>query len=317
MRIVIALADDALHMRAEKADEQKAAARARAAAAQLAQVADGNDLVIVQAEGERWWPEGAHHDDGCAMNGFARDLLAVEPEVTICARYDFASELRHCLPNARPCEALFSMVEVDVADPAFDHPDRTIGAVFTGPRALAAAREKHWRIAHDGVGYRRVVPSPQPLRLLQSEPLRRLVQQGTVVMCTVGGIPVVSAPDGALHGVEAVIDRYGGAALVAEAIEADQFVIATAVSGVFLDWGTANSKLLRHGHPIAVRELADASGSMAATLRAASNFAERTGRRAAIGALADIARLVDGTAGTTISCENVDPRLFAGGSVAC
>jgi len=225
-------------------------------------------------------------------------------------------ELRNLLPCGRACTTLHATVEVDIADPAFAHPDKRIGAVLLGERALAVARAEHWRIAQDGIGYRRVVPNPSPMRLLQSEPLRRLIEQGTVVMCAVGGVPV-AVDDGRLHRVEALVDEYAGAALVAEAIDADLYVIATDRAGVFLDWGTANSKLLRHGHPSVLHELACTAGTMSANLEAAARFAERTGRRAAIGALSDVVRLVEGTAGTTISCERVDPRGFAGGAVAC
>lgn len=315
MRIVIALADDAMQKRGAGAGTSKEAETLRAAAEQLARVADGNDLVVVQAQGHPLWPAPEYDRGAYAMNGFAHDLLATDADHTIACRLDM--ELRHRLPSTRACATLFSMVEVDMADPAFDHPDMPIGAVFTGQRALACAQQKHWRIAHDGVGYRRVVPSPRPKRLLQLAALRGFVDQGAVVMCTVGSIPVVlSAADGGWHGVEAVIDPYVGAAFVAQEIGADRFVIATDVAGVFLDWGTANSKLLRHGHPSAVREFAAEAGSMGPKLQAASGFAERTGARAVIGALDDVARLVDGTAGTTISCERVDPRRFAGGAVA-
>lgn len=315
MRIVIALADDAMQKRAGCPGSSKRAEEMRAVAAQLARVARDNDLVVVQAEGHPLWPAPSYDHDAYAMNSFAHDLLATDADQAIACRLDL--ELRHLLPSTRACSTLFSRIGVDPADPAFDRPDMPIGAVFTGQRALACAQQKHWRIAHDGVGYRRVVPSPQPKRLLQLAALRGFLDQGAVVMCTVGSIPVVSsAADGGWHGVEAVIDPYVGAAFVAQEAGADRFVIATEVAGVFLDWGTANSKLLRHGHPSAVREFAAEAGAMGPKLHAASGFAERTGARAAIGALADVARLVDGTAGTTISCERVDPRRFAGGAVA-
>jgi carbamate kinase len=286
MRIVIALAGNALHKRGEKGGEkggaQDEAPCVKAAASQLARVADGNDLVIVHDE----------HDE---------------------SHYEL--ELRNCLTKARPCATLQTVIEVDLADPAFAHPDKPIGAFIVGEHALAEAQAQHWSLTHDGIGYRRVLPSPKPKRLLQTEPLHRLIEQGMVVMCS-GGRPVVAAADGGLRDIHAFIDPYDGAALIAEAIDADLFVIATEMAGVILDWGTANSKLLSHGHPSAVREFAASAGMMAPKLRAASKFAERTGRRAAIGALADLKRLVDGTAGTTISCDGIDARSVSCGSVA-
>jgi carbamate kinase len=208
------------------------------------------------------------------------------------------------------------MVEVDTADPALARSEDAIGRLITGDYALAVTREKPYSPAHDRIGYRHAAPNPRPTRLLQARLLHSLVEQGTVVMCRGGGTPVVATPGGGVSGVRAFIDPYDCAALVAETIDADLFVIAMEMAGVILDWGTANSKLLRHGHPSALRELASTVGSMAPTLQAASSFVERTGRRAAIGALNDVARLVDGSAGTTISCERADPRRFEGGAVA-
>jgi len=315
MRIVIALADDALHRKTIGADVDTEALIVRSAALQLARVADGNELVIVHADGWRTTPTAPPPDQNHdAFEPCSSEPLEVATGMTTGDRLEL--ELRNLLPSARACVTLRTMVEVDIADPAFSHPDKPVGAVLLGERALAVARAKHWRLAQDGIGYRRVVPSPRPMRLLQSDPLRRLTEQGAVVMCAVAGVPV-AADNGRLRGVEALVDHYTGAALVAEAIDAELYVIATDMAGVFLDWGTANSKLLRHGHPSAMSELVSSAGSMGPKLEAASRFAERTGRRAAIGALTDVARLVEGTVGTTISCERADPRRFEGGAVAC
>lgn len=316
MRIVIALASDALHRRGGKGGTQEDALVVRSAAEQLARIAQGNDVVIVHSDGYRIPPNATdHHEE--RGNGAVSSELADRETAPTKIGTSFERELRNMLPSARRCAALHTQVEVDRTDPAFDSPNMAVGPMLTGERALAAAREKHWHLAHDGIAYRRVVPSPQPVRLLQEEPLRRLVEQGAVVVCTVGVMPVVAAVDGASHAVDAVIDEHDGAALVARTVQADLFVIATDKPGVFLDWGTANSKLLRHGHPSVLHELACTAGTMSAKLEAAARFAERTGRRAAIGALSDVVRLVEGTAGTTISCEHVDPSGFAGGAVAC
>ena len=315
MRIVIALADGALHRKTVRPDMDTEALVVRSAASQLVRVADGNELVIVHADGRRTTPTALPTDpDGDACESCSSEPIDAATDIARGDRLEL--ELRNLLPSARACVTLRTMVEVDIADPAFTHPDKPIGAVLLGERALAVARAKHWRLAQDGIGYRRVVPNPRPMRLLHWEPLSQLMEQGAVVMCAVGGVPV-AADDGGLHRVEALVDHYAGAALVAEAIDADLYVIATEMAGVFLDWGTANSKLLRHGHPSAMREWLRSTGSMGPKLEAAARFAERTGRRAAIGALTDVARLVEGTVGTTISCERADPRRLEGGAVAC
>lgn len=291
MRIVIALAEKALHKRGERGSAEDEARCVSAAASQLAKVADGNDIVIVQERDEFDAPAG----DGCR----------------------FERELRHCLTNARPCATLRAMVEVDTADPALARSEQATGGFITGEHVLVVTRGKPCSPAHDGIGYRHAAPNPRPKRLLQARLLHRLVEQGAVVMCRGGGTPVVAAPGGGVSGVRGFIDPYDCAALIAETIDADLFVIAIEMAGVILDWGTANSKLLRHGHPSALREFASCAGAMAPKLQAASRFAERTGRRAVIGALAEVERLVEGTAGTTISCQRVDPRSVSCGSVAC
>ncbi|WP_158244333.1 amino acid kinase family protein [Trinickia dabaoshanensis] len=315
MRIVIALADNALRKRGGQTGASADGHAVRAAAARLAGVVEGNDVVLVHenergADGSAWSGLSDRTGEAGTHDGVPTPLHADDVH-----RFDL--ELRNCLTSARACATLLPMVEVDAADPAFDRPDQPIGAFIVGERAVAAARAKRWDIAKDSIGYRRVVPNLRPVRLPQSEALRRLIDERTVVICAGGVVPVVARADGAWHGVDAVVDPYSAAELIAEAIDADLFVIVTDMAGVFLDWGTANSKLLRHGHPDALREFADTAGAMGPKLRAASHFAERTGRRAAIGALADVERLVAGTAGTTISCERVDPRRFAGGSIAC
>lgn len=316
MRIVIALGCNAVLKRGTKIGAEAQAHGIRSAAAQLAKVAEGNDLVIVHGKDHRAGLLASHDCEVHAANGLHHTIQEAESDARL--DYQLELELHNHLPKARPCATLLPMIQVDAADPAFKHPDKPIGAGFSGEHALRAARAKGWTVAYDGVGYRRVVPSPRPMRVVHLTPLRRLIDEGTVVICAGGGgIPVVAAADGGLHGVEAIVDKHHSAALVAEAIEADLFVIATDVAGVFLDWGTANSKLLRHGRPGALREFPFCAASMGPKVEAASRFAERTGRRAAIGALSDIAELIDGTAGTTISCEHVDPRRVPGGSIVC
>lgn len=315
MRIVIALADSALHKRGEKVGVERAAHNVRAAAAQLARVADGNDLVIVCADGHAIGADVSQARDSCVGDGVRHGAGGGLTDVRVADQLEL--ELRHCLPSQRSCATLVTMVEVDRADPALKAQDEPNEPVLSARRDFAAGHSQRGGAAHHGIGYRRVGPSPQPIRLLESEALRQLIAQGAVVICTRGCIPVVAAADGGLHSVAATVDPYGGAALVAEAVQADRFVIATEMAGVFLDWGTANSKLLRHGHPSALREFTAAAGAMGPKLQAASRFAERTGRRAAIGALTDVARLVEGTSGTTISCERIDPRCISNGSIAC
>ncbi|WP_116140404.1 carbamate kinase [Trinickia diaoshuihuensis] len=300
MRIVIALGGNALLKRGEALSAEAQRANIRLAAEQLAQVAEGNEVVIVHGNGPQVGLLASQEREARTSAGFPLDVLDAETEGMI--GYLLELELRNRLPKARACATLLTMVEVDPNDRAFDHPDKPIGAMLTDAAALEAAKAKGWAIARDGTGYRRVVPSPRPQRLVQWAPLRWLLDQHAIVICAGGGgIPVVAAEDGTLRGIEAVVDKDRSAALVAEEIDADVFVIATDVEGVFADWGTPSATLLRHLDPSILRERTFAAGSMGPKVEAAARFAQRTGRRAAIGALTDVAALVEGTAGTTMS----------------
>jgi carbamate kinase len=122
-----------------------------------------------------------------------------------------------------------------------------------------------------------------------------------VVVCAGGGgIPTAYGADGALFGVEAVVDKDKASALLARQLEADVLVLATDVAGVYLDWGGPNERLLERATPAELARLDLPPGSMGAKIDAARDFVEATGKRASIGALADLERLVAGEAGTTV-----------------
>jgi len=116
-----------------------------------------------------------------------------------------------------------------------------------------------------------------------------------------GGIPTFYGEDGKLHGVEAVIDKDRAAALLAQQLEADFFIMATDVPAVHVGWGTRDERAVRRASPAALSRFAFAAGSMGPKVEAARDFAQRTGRMAAIGALEDIPSILGGEAGTLIS----------------
>jgi carbamate kinase len=194
------------------------------------------------------------------------------------------------------------MVEVDPADPAFQNPTKPIGPVYSEEDAKRLAKERGWAIAPDGGKWRRVVASPQPKRLFELRPVKWLLEKGTIVICGGGGgIPTVYGEDGKLHGVECVIDKDRVASLLAQQLDADFFVMATDVPAVSVGWGTPSAKAVRRASPAAIGRFEFASGSMGPKVGAARDFAERTGKTAAIGALEDIPRILAGEAGTLVS----------------
>jgi carbamate kinase len=194
------------------------------------------------------------------------------------------------------------MVEVDPEDPAFLEPTKPIGPIYGAQQARRLATERGFAMAPDGDGYRRVVPSPLPKRVLELRAIRWLLARKVIVICAGGGgIPTVRADDGRLSGVEAVIDKDRAAALLAKEVQADLLVLATDVDAVYERFGSPDAAPLGDMTPRALKKLSFDPGSMGPKVEAACDFVESRGQRAVIGALEEISRLVEGTRGTRVA----------------
>jgi len=210
-------------------------------------------------------------------------------------------ELRNVLPRDATLATLLTMIEVDAGDPAFSNPTKFVGPICTREEADRRAAELHWDFRQDGGRWRRVVPSPEPKRIVEIEAIRRLLESESVVICAGGGgIPTRRTGDGALEGVEAVIDKDLASELLAESIDADLFVMATDVDGVYTGWGTPQQRRLDQVTPEELTGHEFPAGSMGPKVKAAARFAANTGMRAAIGSLDDIAGIVAGERGTNV-----------------
>ena len=206
------------------------------------------------------------------------------------------------MPFEVPFATLLSQVEVDINDPAFKNPTKPIGPVYSKEEAERLAKEKNWSIAQDGDKYRRVVPSPLPKRIFEINPVKWLLEKGSIVICAGGGgIPTYYDEQHNLRGVEAVIDKDLCSALLADNLEADLFIIATDVSATFVDWGKPTQKAIASAPPDEIEKMGFAAGSMGPKVQAAVNFARSTGKDAVIGSLSDIVDIVKGKAGTRIT----------------
>lgn len=216
--------------------------------------------------------------------------------------------------------AVVTHVEVDPADPAFADPVKPVGPFFERQRALELAAERDWEVREDsGRGYRRVVPSPLPIDIVELGAVSALVAAGYVVVAAGGGgIPVSRAPDGALSGVDGVIDKDHAAARLAAAVGAAELYLLTGVDAVMLDFGTARE---RPAHRLSVvdaeQHLADgqfAAGSMGPKVQAALAFLAGGGRRAVITSPERLAEVSAGRTdvGTSIVADAVVP-VAAGG----
>ncbi|WP_034594516.1 carbamate kinase [Hamadaea tsunoensis] len=304
-RVVVALGGNALLRRGEPMTAEAQRGNVQQAAPLLAAVATRHQLIVTHGNGPQ---VGLLALQGAAHTGsdpFPLDMLGAETEGMI--GYVIEQELGNLLPPEIPFATVLTMIEVDPADPAFADPTKFVGPVYDEDRARKVAEEKGWAVKPDGRYWRRVVPSPEPKRIFEIRPIRWLVEKGTIVICAGGGgVPTMYAPAATpggrsrLVGVEAVIDKDFAGELLAREIEADLFVMATDVDAVYLGWGTPQQRRLDRATPAELRAMDFAAGSMGPKVEAACRFVERTGRRAAIGGLADIERIVDGTAGTQI-----------------
>ena len=214
--------------------------------------------------------------------------------------------------TSRPAAAVVTRTRVDAADPGFTKPTRPIGRFL--PEQEARTLVEHGETWEDRgeKGWRRVVASPEPLEILDAPAVRTLVDAGYVVVANGGGGIPVAREDGALRGVEAVIDKDLGAALLARAVEADVLVIATDVPNAVLRFGQPDAEPLGRISVTRMRELAGeghfAGGSMGPKVDAACRFVEQGGRYAVITSLDNIIEAVAGEAGTVVVPEKTNNK---------
>jgi carbamate kinase len=199
-----------------------------------------------------------------------------------------------------------TQTEVAADDTAFQAPSKPIGSFMDEPMARQRERDAGWVVKEDaGRGWRRVVPSPVPLRIVEIDAIRSLVEAGFVVISTGGGgIPVVRDAEGNLSGVAAVIDKDLASALLANELGADLFIISTAVEKVALDWGKPDQRWIdRMTLSGAKQHLAEgqfAPGSMGPKIEAVIAYLERGGIEAIITDPDNVERALAGETGTHI-----------------
>jgi carbamate kinase len=301
MRVLVALGGNALLKRGEPMTEETQRANIRIAARSLAPVAEQHQLVMSHGNGPQVGLlalQSAAYKD---VDPYPLDVLGAQTEGMI--GYLIEQELGNALPAEVPLATLLTMIEVDADDPAFDDPTKFVGPVYDDAAAEALAAQKGWVFKRDGDKLRRVVPSPAPKRIFEIRPIRWLLDHGVVVICAGGGgIPTTWTPgrERTLQGVEAVIDKDAASEMLAREIDADLFVMATDVDGVYEGWGTENERRLGEVTAEEIRAHSFAAGSMGPKVDAAARFVEATGKRAAIGALEDIEAIVAGAAGTNV-----------------
>lgn len=205
-----------------------------------------------------------------------------------------------------PVVNLLTRVEVSKDDPDFKEPSKPIGPFYSKEEADQLAAEKGWTVVEDSNrGYRRVVPSPEPLKIHEAQTIKDLAEAGSIVVaCGGGGIPVMTTQAGGVEGIEAVIDKDRSGYKLAEEVNADVFMILTDVDNVFVNFGTPDQKALEQ---ITVNEMETyveegqfSKGSMGPKVEAALNFARKTGT-SIICSLEQVDKAINGKSGTIIS----------------
>jgi carbamate kinase len=200
-----------------------------------------------------------------------------------------------------------TQVEVDVNDPAFKSPSKPIGSFMEEEEAMRRRDNEGWDIKEDaGRGWRRVVASPAPKRIVELEVIRQLLDAGVVTIAVGGGgIPVIANESGDLEGVAAVIDKDLASALLASQVDADLLLISTAVEKVALNFGTPDQRWVDKFTLAEVKQYLEegghfAEGSMAPKMRAVVQFLEAGGKEALITNPQNIERAMAGETGTRI-----------------
>jgi carbamate kinase len=298
MLVVLALGGNALLRRGEPLDAAVQRANVKAAAEAIAEVAHHHRVVVTHGNGPQVGLLALQNEAYEEVEGYPLDVLDAESEGMV--GYLLEQELgRHIAPSR--IATLLTQVVVDRHDPAFRHPTKPVGPVYEERDAKYLAHERDWIVAPDGDGWRRVVPSPEPQRIVELDTIRLLVDAGITVICTGGGgIPVVPDGTGAFAGVEGVIDKDLSAALLATELHADALVLLTDVDAVYEDWGTPAARPVGETTPAALRSLGAPDGSMGPKVEAICRFVEQGGELGAIGALGDAAAIVARTAGTAV-----------------
>ncbi len=204
-----------------------------------------------------------------------------------------------------PVISVLTQSVISLDDPAMQHPSKPVGPFYSREEAMERKRQLGWEIVEDAArGYRRVVPSPEPIEIVELEVIRDLVDRGVLVIaCGGGGIPI-ARKDGQPVGVEAVIDKDRASALLASGLDVDLFVISTDTDYVYLDYKKPTQRPLRE---VSASELARHQaaghfpvGSMGPKIQSVLRYLSEGGSEAIIASAENLRRAVEGSAGTHI-----------------
>jgi carbamate kinase len=308
MRVLLALGGNAMtnaEGRARPEDQIAAAQVAMSAVADL--LAEDVDVVVTHGNGPQVGNLLVKNELAAAVvPPVPLDWCGAQTQATL--GFVLMNALEAALAErglSRRAAALVTRALVDAHDPGFQKPTKPIGRFLPAEQALVLVEHGETWEDRGEKGWRRVVASPEPLEILDAPAVQALVEAGYVVVANGGGgIPVVREPDGSLRGVEAVIDKDLGAALLARTVGADVLVIATDVPHAVLGYGTPQAADVGTVDVATMREYAAAghfaSGSMGPKVDAACRFVEQGGSRSVITDLAHLTEAAHGAGGTVV-----------------
>jgi carbamate kinase len=299
MRVVVALGGNALARRGEPMTADRLRANVRSTCQALAGLARDNELVITHGNGPQVGLLALQNLAYQDVAAYPLDILGAETQGMI--GYVVQQEMVNALQGAREVVAVITTTVVDENDPAFERPTKLIGPQYSAQDAAEAAAEYRWTIARDGGAFRRVVPSPDPLRIMQAPIVSELLSAGHLVVCVGGGgVPVkVDAEGRRQTGVQAVVDKDLASAALAADLKADTLIMLTDGDYVSENWGTPEQRDILTASADAISQLQFAEGSMQPKVDAAIRVA-RAGGRALIGPLDRLDDLLARTVGTEI-----------------
>ena len=306
-RIVIALGGNALG----KTPDEQLNLLSNVAKIIVELIKDGNEIVLTHGNGPQVGQIALAME--YASSGEAGTPSMPFPECGSMSQGYIGYHMQQSLLNElnrqgikKECVSLVTQVLVDSNDSAFQNPTKPIGMFYSKEKAMEIEKEKHYVFTEDaGRGYRRVVPSPIPKSIIEKNSIIKLLDNGSIVIAVGGGgIPVVKSDDG-LKGVDAVIDKDRSGALLAKEINADTFLILTAVEKVCLNYNTDNEVML---DSLTIEEAEDyikeghfAKGSMLPKIEACLDFIDNSNDRVAIISSLNKAKdAINGKTGTII-----------------
>jgi carbamate kinase len=297
---VIALGGNALARRGERGTAAEQLANLREALPALVPILQEPRVVVTHGNGPQVGNELRRHERAAdEVPPLPLWLAVAQTQAAIGALIE--SELRAIVD--RPVACVLTHVRVDEDDRAFASPTKPIGAFYSAEEAEELRRVRGWTMVSDaGRGYRRTVPSPAPLEVVELEPIRTLLAAGAIaIACGGGGIPATRR-DGRLHGIDAVIDKDRASALLATALGAERLLILTDVDALYRDFRGPSEEAIRalsaDDAEALLPELAE--GSMRPKVEASVAFVRATGGEVLVTSPASLAEALDGRAGTSI-----------------